>query len=278
MFVFRRTLAVTLPMFLLVVLAHGVTWTSIDFPGSAETYGRGVNSSGDVVGFFFDGHQYHGFLFQSGIYSAIDFPGSTGTVVDGVNDSDDVVGQYVDNNRGRHGFVTVGGTFVTLDPPGSTSAEAFGINSAGLVAGTFQTSDGVHHGFKYVNGTFTIIDLPGKFDTQIFGVDSAGDFVGLYNTTRAYAFIEGVLHPLRYPDTQTKIFGINDHRKLAGSVETRAVKAFVFTSGEFVLMNVPGQGSGRGSYAEAYGIDNNGDVVGTYQSDDLGIHGFLRQK
>ena len=53
---------------------------TIDYPGSIATVAKGINSDGDVVGFYQDvGKAFHGFLLRQGSFSAIDFPGASFT-------------------------------------------------------------------------------------------------------------------------------------------------------------------------------------------------------
>ena len=69
-------------------------------PGAVatQTSVRGINSSGDMVGFYTDstGRQ-HGFLLQDGLYTTIDFPlaGVRGTIANGINPQGEIVGQFV---------------------------------------------------------------------------------------------------------------------------------------------------------------------------------------
>jgi hypothetical protein len=39
-----------------------------------------INTSGQIVGYYFDGSTNHGFLDSGGTYTTIDYPGSTATV------------------------------------------------------------------------------------------------------------------------------------------------------------------------------------------------------
>jgi len=108
---------------LLVVLvssaASAANWSTIDPPGSAGlTKVYGLNSSGQLVGSFYDGHAIHGFLFSGG-YTTIDAPAAVMTVCTGINDSGQIAGYYWDSSFVSHGFLLDGSTFTTIDPPGS---------------------------------------------------------------------------------------------------------------------------------------------------------------
>ena len=63
-----------------------------------QTSVRGINSRGDMVGFYTDSTaRQHGFLLQDGRYSTIDFPlsGVRATIANGINPQGEVVGQFV---------------------------------------------------------------------------------------------------------------------------------------------------------------------------------------
>src|ERR1700674_3268820 len=58
-------------------LAQG-SYTQIDVPGAVSTVGLGIDTAGDLVGFYGDASgNVDGFLFSGGTYATIDPPGST---------------------------------------------------------------------------------------------------------------------------------------------------------------------------------------------------------
>ena len=67
------------------------------------TQARGINSAGQIVGWFTDtGGTNHGFLrSKSGRFTQIDFPGGQGTQALQISDRGDIVGIY----GGAHGFL-----------------------------------------------------------------------------------------------------------------------------------------------------------------------------
>src|SRR2546427_9879475 len=67
-----------------------------DFPGATFTSFRGINTAGDIVGFYATATGVgHGFLLRGGTFTTIDPPGSLGTLALGINDQGDIVGEYV---------------------------------------------------------------------------------------------------------------------------------------------------------------------------------------
>jgi len=105
---------------------------------STEMAGRGLDSAGDVVGWFYDASGIqHGFTDIGGTFTQVDYPGSdvAYTVLEGINDSGLISGQYEDNSGVLHAFtLTSKGTFKEIKVPGSTEfVQAFGLNNAGFV-------------------------------------------------------------------------------------------------------------------------------------------------
>ena len=94
--------------------AQGYTFTSIDVscpatavaaacpaglaPGQAAavTGARGINASGDIVGFYTAGGKQRGFLLRDGQYTTLEFPvaGVRATIANGINPRGEIVGQY----------------------------------------------------------------------------------------------------------------------------------------------------------------------------------------
>src|SRR3954449_11746502 len=83
--------------------AQSFTYKPIDIPGATETQVRGVNSSGEIVGFYkttscvethiqFPSCPVHGFKIVNGVITKLLVPHSTWTAIMGVNDYGDLVG------------------------------------------------------------------------------------------------------------------------------------------------------------------------------------------
>jgi hypothetical protein len=86
-----------------LALAQG-TYTQIDVPGSAITYCWGINSAGDIVGYYsVEGSSYSpGYILSNGNYTTINYGGPYGsTLLKGLND----VGQIVGNTNDEVAFV-----------------------------------------------------------------------------------------------------------------------------------------------------------------------------
>jgi hypothetical protein len=88
--------------------ANGV-YTTID-AGGFYSFASGVNSSGQIVGYWSDGYAsgpFNGFLASNGANGAVttlDFPDAESTVFTGINDSGLIVG-YANLGAGFEGFL-----------------------------------------------------------------------------------------------------------------------------------------------------------------------------
>jgi hypothetical protein len=77
-------------------------------PPSNMTYvqATGINSKGDVAGWFIDSSGYdHGFVLSGGVFTQLDYPGAMNTQVLGINKAGKLVGSYFDNILAPAAFV-----------------------------------------------------------------------------------------------------------------------------------------------------------------------------
>jgi probable HAF family extracellular repeat protein len=135
------------------------TFATLDVPGAsyASTIPTGINSSGQIVGYFQDAAgNDHGFLFDQGSYTTLDVPGGTGTWAIGINDSGQIVGSYRDAANNDRGFLLDQGSYTILYVPGSYGTYAHGINAAGQIVGYYWDHTG-QHGFLLDNGSYTTL-------------------------------------------------------------------------------------------------------------------------
>lgn len=156
------------------LMAQQFSYAPINVPGAVATEARGINSTGEIVGFYkttacadYDikvpSCPTRGFKYVNGTYVKLMVPNSVSTAILGVNDSGDLVGFYTKSDGSTHGFIWYHQNVVkTIDypnPPAGAKTVPFGINQAGTVAGglwaisstgTFATG-----GWIWVNGKFS---------------------------------------------------------------------------------------------------------------------------
>jgi probable HAF family extracellular repeat protein len=155
------------------------SYTTFDVPGATNTFAKGINDAGQVVGYFLSA--FHSFLLDvDGSYTMFDVPGVAITIATGINDAGQVVGSY--SAGGDHGFLLdVDGSYTTFDVPGAISTEAIGLNDAGQIVGSYQDASLASHGFLLdVDGGYTTLDVPGATNTFAEGINQAGQIVGGY--------------------------------------------------------------------------------------------------
>lgn len=122
--------------------------------------------------------------------------------------------------------------YANVQYPGALLTQVNGINNNNVVVGGYFDSSDFEHGFVYRNGNFTVVDFPGATDTEALGINDQGDIVGMYQVTG----------PLNF-------------------------HGFLRHKGVFTSIDEP-----KASFATlAFGIDNSGVIVGSYDN----AHGFI---
>lgn len=131
------------------------SFMSYTYPGATSTQVDGINSGGEIAGYYqsADFHD-HGFVSSLGISRTVDYPAAYATFINGVNAAGDIVGQYEDStNFSLHGFVLDASGYKSLDFPKSTSTSAEGINSSGQIVGNYL-NDATSNSFFYDGNNF----------------------------------------------------------------------------------------------------------------------------
>jgi uncharacterized membrane protein len=251
------------------------TVTTIDVPGSINTFPFGINASGVIVGRYLGaGNVTHGFVrtgtdevctvdypgttfAMAGVTNVcvVDVPGANFTAASGINAQGDITGWYtLPGSPVRHGFVLNAGELVPFffDPPGSVFTQAVGINERGDIVGRYcaiapcsmlGSGGGSFRGFLLHDGVFTNIDVPDAIETSAFKINARDQIVGGFQTA----------------DLKEKIF--------------------LLSHGEFTAFAPPG---GQPVSLDQGGINERGDIVGAYCNAAIpcgivltGTHGFL---
>lgn len=265
------SLVVLLLALLPLALAQG-TYTQIDVPGSTKTQCLGIDSAGDVVGYYSDGTNLHGFLLSGGTYTTIDYRGVT-TVLSGINDLGQIVG-----SAGGVGVVynLQTQTFTTIrfpDTHGPTYATS--INNAGTIAGDFFYHS-KYQGFELIGSNYTHIAPPQASNTIVAGVSGSGKLVGYELNGFSFSYAQGTYHKLVIHGAPgiTPVLGINP----AGNTVVGfyllsppdVVAGFVYKNKTLQTLQFPGSNATLAS-----GINDAGEVVGYFfDSNGTTSHGF----
>ncbi len=225
------------------------------------------------------------FTIIDGVFMTYDFPGASETRFYALGNNGQAAGYYVDSEGKHQGVVlTTAGELQQYDFPGSVETEIFGISdSTGNLTGNFiDAEDGKRRGFTGTVTGIEIIEFPGALETYADFINSHGGMVG------SYVDAEGVYYPyVRTPDGRFVslalpqiakleyffVHGINDAQtivartKAAGGVPLTYVGTF---RGGLKPFKVPDSVS-----TEGYNINQDGSIVGHYDTTDGRRHGFI---
>jgi uncharacterized membrane protein len=176
-------------------------------------------------------------------FGTIDYPDAPQTVAQAINKKGEIVGSWgLDINDYRqglpaYGFSLKGSSFKKIVYPSAPITVPYGVNSSGEIVGYYSLDpeDKSGHGFTLVGPIFTSVDYPSAQYTELIAINKSGQIL-------AAACFSGV----------------------------SSCQAYSFQSGIFSAQILyPGSAS-----TIAYGINDVGEIVGTYSNDEVTFHGF----
>ncbi len=217
-------------------LIDGV-FTTYDFPGAQNTYFYALGNDGRAAGYYEDSEGlHHGVILEDGELRQYDFPNAVQTEIYGISDATGVLtGSWIDAAGVQRGFT--GDTI--LEFPGATATFADFVNSDGNLFASYIDTDGIFQEYAYSSdGRYVAFDLTNAENLEFFYVHGVND--ALVRIARG------------------KVFG-DVIRTYLGT----------FTDGLREL-KVPGSVS-----TEGYNINQDGSVVGFYDTPDGRRHGFI---
>jgi hypothetical protein len=267
----------------------GYTVTTVQYPGSNQTYAMAANASGEVVGTYYDsGGIAHGFTLLKGTYTTVDTPHALATWLTGINDAGTMVGYSEAVKPGSFGFQISGRRLTRFSVASADQTIATGIDSAGVIVGysLSGTAPAVASGFTYQNGTFTTVNFSGQANTWISSTNQEGSDLagyagaGLSQNTPVLAIIlpmGGETTAFSYPGaSQTFFNGINDSSVAVGyyigSGASGTASGFIYRGGEYAPFNLAGA-----AYAIPQSITDKGVITGYYSpaSNPNVVYGFI---
>ena len=256
------------------------TFESIDVPGVEFLALSASSDFEDYAGYTRspDGEKDVAFTLIDGIFATYDFPGAQNTYFFALGNNGNAAGHYEDSDGLFHGVVLENGELRQYDFPGAVQTEIYGISDAtGALTGNFTDDSGIRRGFT----GDTIIEVPGALETY-------ADFVSAGRLVGSYVDAEGIYHPyartpggrfisIDLPGAATLeymfLHGINDVGTLVGRSKRRGdiprTHVGTFRDG---LQELTYPDS---VFTEGYNINQDGSVVGHYQSADGRVHGFI---
>jgi hypothetical protein len=206
----------------------------------------GINNEGKIAGYFGSGvlpaHPNQGYTlvkpYGQNDYKNENFPGSVETQVTAINDRGDTAGFWVDAYNVNRGFVEWKGVFTSYADPkthGGTVNQILGLNNAGIAAGFYTDANGINHGF-------TLNQATGKFT------------------------------PVTPPGGgSVQVTAINNAGDIAGIVMTSAGSSGFLRKGKsYSALSFP-----QGSNTQPFGLNDDDQMVGSYDDGSGVMHGFL---
>ena len=256
------------------------TFESIDVPGADVLELTASSDFEDYAGNTRspDGEKIIGFTLIDGVFTTYDFPGSKNTFFYALGNDGTAAGHYEDSDGLYHGVVLENGEWRQYDFPDAVETEIYGISDAtGDLTGNFIDASGVRHGFS---GN-TIVEVPDAAATYADFVSASGAIVGSYiDSDGIYqAYARAPDGRLGFADILTEfdleylfLHGINDVGIIVGRAKAvgDVPRTYVGRFGQMHELRFPGSVS-----TEGYNINQDGSVVGHYDSPDGRRHGFI---
>lgn len=250
--------------------------------------GWGINELGHAVGEMHTADSRNrAFVYADGVLTDLGPADAFRIEAYGINDKGQVVGRIrhagnspslaalYDPSEGMQDLGTLGGEYST----------AFGINNSGQVVGWADLAGegredcvpdsllcGTEHAFLWENGVMTDLGTLGGIVSQARAINDAGQIVGWAETE------EGCMHAALWENgtiidlgIEGQAYDINESGEIVGSFSTQCEShAFLYRGGELMDLGMLGP-----YVTEAYGINNRGQVVGYYWTDDFIPRAFL---
>ena len=265
-----------------VVTSPSFTYTfeSINVPGVDFLELTASSDFGDYAGNTrrAGGEKTVGFTLVDGVLTTYDFPGSANTYFYALGNNGNAAGHYEDSAGLYHGVILEDGELRQYDFPGAVQTFLYGISDAtGALTGSFIDATDVRRGFSGE----TIVEVPEASATYADFVSGSGTVVGSYidkdGLYRAYGLTPdgrfGFANVLEASNLEYLFtHGINDIGVLV--IRAKAMddvpRTYVGRFGQIHELQFPG-----GVSTEGYNINQDGSIVGHYDSADGRRHGFI---
>ena len=256
------------------------TFESIDVPGVEFLAVTASDDFGNYAGNMrsADDEKDIAFTLINGVFTTYDFPNSQGTYFYALGNDGTAAGHYQNSDGLYHGVILENGELQQYDFPGAVQTEIYGLSDAtGALTGSFIDASGVRRGFS----GDTTVERPGATATYADFVSWTGHIVGSYVDT------EGVYHAymrssvgrflsIDLPNaTNLEYFflhGLNNARAVVGRAKAvgDVPRTYVGSPLNLQELRVPGAVS-----TEGWNINQDGSIVGHYDSIDGRRHGFI---
>ena len=256
------------------------TFESIDVPGVDFLAVTASSDFEDYAGNMRgpDGEKDVAFTLIDGVLTTHDFPGAQGTYFYALGNNGVAAGHYQDSDGLFHGVILENGELRQYDFPGAVETEIYGYSDAtGALTGSFIDVAGIRRGFS----GDTIVEYPEAPETYSDFVSWTGHIVG------SYVDADGIYHAymrssvgrflsIDLPNALNLeyffLHGLNRTRTVVGRAKAvgDVPRTYVGSPLNLQELRVPGAVS-----TEGWNINQDGSVVGHYDSPDGRRHGFI---
>ena len=210
--------------------------TTYDFPDSQGTYFYALGNDGTAAGHYQDSDGlYHGVILENGELRQYDFPGAIQTEIYGLSDA---TGALTGNYIDASGVRRGFSGDAIVERPGASATYADFVSWTGHIVGSYVDAEGIYHAYMRSSvGRFLSIDLPNATNLEYF-----------------------FLH------------GLNNARAVVGRAKAvdDVPRTYVGSPLNLQELHFPGSVS-----TEGWNINQDGSVVGHYDSADGRRHGFI---
>ena len=264
-----------------VGISANYTFETIDVPGVDFLVLTASSDFEDYAGYTrsADGEKMVAFTLIDGVFTPYEFPDAQNTYFYALGNDGRAAGYYEDSEGLHHGVILEDGELRQYDFPDAVQTEIYGISDATRVlTGNWIDAAGVRRGFT----GDTILEFPGATATFADFVNSDGNLFASYidanGLFQEYAYSsDGRYVPFELTNAENLEFfyvhGVNDAlvRIARGKVFGDVIRTYLgtFTDGLREL-KVPDSVSTQG-----YNINQDGSVVGFYDTPDGRRHGFI---
>jgi hypothetical protein len=281
--------AALLPLVLLGASNNrGGGYTTLDPPGSAQTYAYGISGNFVVGAYNPADAQYwppygppKGFLYNAstGAYLTLEVPGAYFTEAYHIS-GNNVVGRY----DWDHAFLFDGAQYKPIDPPGAGVTNVMGVSGNNVVGNYWMEAD-AWQAFLYDNeqDAFATLVVPGSMITRAVGVsgnnvageywDAAGTFHGFFYDGSRYITLDcpKAKSPNPLGDPFVYFRGVSGNNVVGYYQYNYDWRGFLYTGSNGNWKTLVANGSGE---TEAIAVSGK-NVVGNYWDDFGGKHGFF---
>ena len=256
------------------------TFESIDVPGVDFLAVTASSDFEDYAGNMRgpDGEKDVAFTLIDGVFTTYDFPGSQGTYFYALGNNGIAAGHYKDSDGLYHGVILENGELRQHNFPNSVETEIYGYSdSTGALTGSFVDTSGVRRGFS----GDTIVEFPGAPETYADFVSWTGHIVGSYRDAEGiyHAYMRSSVGRFLSIDLPNALnleyfflHGLNRARTVVGRAKAAGdvPRTYVGSPLNLQELHFPGSVS-----TEGWNINEDGSVVGHYDSADGRRHGFI---